>query len=48
MIEIQDMSFTYKDEANPALQDICLSVPEGGFLAWCRTIIPAIFMEASW
>ena len=32
MIEIQDMSFTYKDEANLALQDICLSVPEGGFL----------------
>jgi len=32
MIEIQDLSFTYKDETKPALQDIRLSVPEGGFL----------------
>ena len=32
MISIQDFSFTYKGESQPALQDICLSVPEGGFL----------------
>jgi len=32
MIEIQDLTFTYKGEEKPALQDIRLSVPEGGFL----------------
>ena len=32
MISIQDFSFTYKGESRPALQDICLTVPEGGFL----------------
>ena len=32
MIEIQDLSFTYKDETKPALQEIRLSVPDGGFL----------------
>ena len=32
MIKIQDFSFTYKDETKPALQEIRLSVPEGGFL----------------
>ena len=32
MITIQDMSFTYKDETKPALQEINLHVPEGGFL----------------
>ena len=32
MIEIKDFSFTYKDETKPALQEIRLSVPEGGFL----------------
>ena len=32
MISIQDFSFTYKGETQPALQDICLTVPEGGFL----------------
>ena len=32
MIKIQDFSFTYKDETKPALKDIRLSVPEGGFL----------------
>ena len=32
MIRIEDFSFTYKDEAKPALQEIRLSVPEGGFL----------------
>ena len=32
MIQIQDMSFTYKGEKKPALQEINLSVPEGGFL----------------
>ena len=32
MITIQDFSFTYKGEKKPALQDVCLTVPEGGFL----------------
>ena len=32
MISIQDFSFTYKGEKKPALQDVCLTVPEGGFL----------------
>ena len=32
MIEIQDLSFTYKNEQKPALQEIRLSVPDGGFL----------------
>ena len=32
MIQIQDMSFTYKGENQPALQEIRLSVPDGGFL----------------
>ena len=32
MIQIRDFSFTYKDETKPALQEIRLSVPEGGFL----------------
>ena len=32
MIEIQDLSFTYKGESKPALQEISLSVPDGGFL----------------
>ena len=32
MIEIQDLSFTYKGEEKPALQGIRLSVPDGGFL----------------
>ena len=32
MIQMKDFSFTYKDEAKPALQEIRLSVPEGGFL----------------
>ena len=32
MIEIQDLSFTYKGEEKPALQEIRLSIPEGGFL----------------
>ena len=32
MIEIQDLSFTYKGENKPALQEIRLSVPDGGFL----------------
>ncbi len=32
MIQIQDLSFTYKGEKKPALQEINLSVPEGGFL----------------
>ena len=32
MIEIQDLSFTYKGEEKPALQEIRLSVPDGGFL----------------
>ena len=32
MIEIRDLSFTYKDETKPALQEIRLTVPDGGFL----------------
>jgi len=32
MILIQDFSFTYKDEPAPALKNINLSVPDGGFL----------------
>lgn len=32
MITIQDLTFTYKDETKPALQEIRLTVPEGGFL----------------
>ena len=32
MIQIQDFSFTYKDEEHPALKEINLHVPEGGFL----------------
>ncbi len=32
MIEIQDLSFTYKNEQKPALQEIRLSVPDSGFL----------------
>ena len=32
MIQIQDLSFTYKSENRPALREINLSVPEGGFL----------------
>ena len=32
MIQFQDMSFTYKGEKKPALQEIRLSVPDGGFL----------------
>ena len=32
MIHIQDLSFTYRSENHPALREISLSVPEGGFL----------------
>ena len=32
MIRIEGLSFTYKDETRPALQEISLTVPEGGFL----------------
>ena len=32
MIAIQDLSFTYKGEEKPALQEIRLSIPDGGFL----------------
>jgi len=32
MISIQDLSFTYKDEPNPALKEVTLSIPDGGFL----------------
>ena len=32
MIQIQDLPFTYKGENQPALQEIRLSVPDGGFL----------------
>lgn len=32
MIQIRDFSFTYQQEARPALQEIHLSVPEGGFV----------------
>lgn len=32
MIEIKDLSFTYSGERQPALRDISLTVPDGGFL----------------
>ena len=32
MINIQDLSFTYKDETKPALAEVSLTVPDGGFL----------------
>ena len=32
MIQIQDFSFTYKSGGTPALQEISLTVPDGGFL----------------
>jgi len=32
MISIQDLSFTYKDETKPALAEVSLTVPDGGFL----------------
>ena len=32
MIQIQDFSFTYKNGGTPALQEISLTVPDGGFL----------------
>ena len=32
MIDIQSLTFTYKDESAPALENISLFVPEGGFL----------------
>ena len=32
MIDIQDLSFTYKDETKPALVEVNLTVPDGGFL----------------
>ena len=32
MIQFQDLSFTYNGEKKPALQEIRLSVPDGGFL----------------
>ncbi len=32
MIQIQDLSFTYKNGESPALQEISLTVPDGGFL----------------
>ena len=32
MIRIEGLSFTYKDETRPALQEISMTVPEGGFL----------------
>ena len=32
MISVEDLSFTYRNEPKPALQDIRLSVPDGGFL----------------
>ena len=32
MISIQDLSFTYKDEPHPALKEVTLSIPDGGFL----------------
>ena len=32
MIVFQDLSFTYKGEKKPALQEICLTIPDGGFL----------------
>ena len=32
MIDIRELSFTYKDEKNPALKEINLSVPDGAFV----------------
>lgn len=32
MIEIRDLTYTYKDEKKPALREVSLTVPEGGFL----------------
>ena len=32
MIDIQELTFTYKDESKPALRDISLSVPDGAFV----------------
>ena len=32
MIEFQDLSFTYRGEEKPALREIRLSIPDGGFL----------------
>ena len=32
MITIGDLSFTYKDEKNPALREVSLNIPDGGFL----------------
>ena len=32
MIQIQDFSFTYKSGETPALREIGLTVPDGGFL----------------
>ena len=32
MICIKDLSFTYKDEPKPALKNVSLTVPDGGFL----------------
>ena len=32
MIDIQSLTFTYQDEKKPALNDVSLTVPEGGFL----------------
>ena len=32
MISIKDLSFTYKDEQAPALKEISLDIPSGGFL----------------
>ena len=32
MIQIQDFSFTYKNEKTPALREVSLTVPDGGFL----------------
>ncbi len=32
MISIRDLSFTYRDETKPALSEISLTIPDGGFL----------------
>ena len=32
MIDIQSLTFTYQDEKKPALNDVSLTVPEGGFV----------------
>ena len=32
MIQIQDFSFTYKSGESPALQEVSMTVPDGGFL----------------